>query len=74
MSESANAEHLRIFQERLQERAYELWQEAGSPEGQSEHFWRLAERTVKAEEKDYDNALKDSFPASDPPANSGFTN
>lgn len=60
-------------EERVREMAYGLWQEAGSPEGHDEHFWHLAEQGVKAEEKDYDQTLDDSFPASDPPANSGIT-
>lgn len=60
--------------ERVREMAYALWKEAGSPEGRDGHFWHLAEQEVKSEDKDYDKTLADSFPASDPPANSGITN
>ncbi len=71
MSDKASIDQ--AHQDRLRDKAYELWQEAGSPEGNAKHFWHLAEREVKADEKDYDKVLMDSFPASDPPANSGFT-
>lgn len=67
------SEQKAMFEQRVREAAHALWLEAGSPEGQAEHFWRLAERNVRAEEKDYDQALADSFPASDPPAHSGIT-
>jgi hypothetical protein len=62
-----------IMQERIRERAYMLWQAAGGTDANREHFWLLAEQEVKNEEQEYDKTLKDSFPASDPPANSGFT-
>jgi len=59
--------------ERIRALAFELWDEAGQPEGHSERFWFKAERQIKAEEEGYDDALADTFPASDPPANSGIT-
>ncbi len=59
--------------ERAQKRAYALWEQAGCPEGQNEEFWVQAERDIGADENDYDKVLADSFPASDPPANSGLT-
>lgn len=52
---------------KIRERAYELWQQAGSPEGQHEEFWR------QAEAEEHGNADADSFPASDPPSNTGVT-
>ncbi len=63
----------KILQRRIRRQAHRLWQAAGSPDGQSEHFRLLAEREIKQAERDYDKTLQDSFPASDPPANSGFT-
>jgi len=30
---------------RIRERAFQLWQEAGCPEGRAEEFWRLAQET-----------------------------
>jgi hypothetical protein len=67
------SDHSEIMRERIRERARHLWQAAGCTDEGDEHFWKLAERQVREEEKDYDKTLKDSFPASDPPANSGFT-
>jgi hypothetical protein len=67
------SDHSEIMQERIRERAWYLWQASGCTDEGDEHFWRLAEQQVDQEEKDYDKTLKDSFPASDPPANSGFT-
>ena len=58
---------------RIQECAYGLWQNAGCPPGSAERFWYEAERQVREEEAEYDDAVEDSFPASDPPAHSGIT-
>lgn len=62
-----------IMRERIRERADMLWRAAGDADANREHFWPRAEQEVKNEEREYDETLKDSFPASDPPANSGFT-
>ena len=62
-----------ISQERIREKAYELWEAAGRPDSSPEAFWHDAERMLHADEREYDKALADSFPASDPPANSGIT-
>lgn len=62
-----------VLQRRIRRRAHQLWQDAGGADGESEHFWLLAEQQIKQDEQDYDDTLDDSFPASDPPANSGFT-
>ena len=32
--------------EQIRRRAYELWEEAGSPEGKENEFWLQAEREV----------------------------
>ena len=34
----------------IRRRAYELWQKAGEPFGQDEHFWRLASNSILAEQ------------------------
>jgi len=31
-----------ITEHRIRERAFQLWQEAGCPEGRAEEFWHLA--------------------------------
>lgn len=35
------------IQELIRERAYELWQQAGCPEGRSDEFWFAAERELE---------------------------
>jgi hypothetical protein len=57
-----------IEEQEIRERAYLLWQEAGSPEGQEDEFWIKAKEKL-AQEKgltDVDLASEHSFPASDP--------
>jgi hypothetical protein len=68
------------LEQKIRERAYALWQQAGSPEGRHEEFWHQARdeqsrsgstpgdqnRTLS------DETGKESFPASDPPANPGI--
>ncbi len=61
------------LEQRIRERAYELWLEAGQPHDQDTEFWHRARREIRVEERTYDGALEDTFPASDPPANSGIT-
>jgi hypothetical protein len=38
--------------QRIQRRAYELWEAAGRPEGQDDHFWYMAERETDAEDRE----------------------
>jgi hypothetical protein len=35
---------------RIRERAYEIWDKAGRPEGKAEEHWRQAEAEIVAEE------------------------
>jgi hypothetical protein len=35
---------------RIREKAYQLWESDGSPEGQAEHYWDLARKLVDAED------------------------
>jgi hypothetical protein len=56
---------------RIRERAYFLWLGDGQPNGQAEEYWH---RAIAAEQdSEADEASEESFPASDPPANSGIT-
>ena len=63
------------FEERTRERAYMLWQRAGSPEGRAEEFWERAKRdeASAAEEARIDEEGRESFLASDPPSHVGTT-
>jgi hypothetical protein len=58
---------------RIRERARTLWKDAGRPSDGVATFRDVAASEIAGEELAYDKALADSFPASDPPANSGFT-
>jgi hypothetical protein len=59
------------------ELAYRLWQARGCPEGSAEHDWLEAEKQLRsarprvteaASAQAIDASLKETFPASDPPA------
>jgi hypothetical protein len=46
------------IQERVQVRAYDLWQQAGNPQGRSEEFY-AAESELEYGESKYESALVD---------------
>lgn len=65
--------------QRIREQAYALWEKEGRPEGRDVEFWERARAMVETEGKqverpdagsdlETDEASKESFPASDPPA------
>jgi hypothetical protein len=58
---------------RICERAHARWTEAGQPAGGLASFWEAAAQEIRADEAAYDEAVAESFPASDPPAHSGTT-
>ncbi|MBR0655092.1 DUF2934 domain-containing protein [Plastoroseomonas arctica] len=62
-----------IAQQRIEERARQLWEEAGSPEGGAHRFEAQAKAEIAEDEAKHDDTVDDSFPASDPPASSGVT-
>ena len=58
----------------IDELAYQLWQARGCPQGTAEQDWLDAERQLRAAQPSsqtteaVDDSLKNTFPASDPPA------
>ena len=46
---------------KVRERAYELWEAAGKPEGQEERFWREAERQLKEEQIKHETKTPDNL-------------
>jgi hypothetical protein len=55
--------------------AYRLWEERGRPIGRADEDWFEAERRLRSNEHDaesqaVDEAVGESFPASDPPSTS----
>ena len=60
-------------EQRVRDRAYQLWEADGSRDGMADTYWYRARTELGEEEEAYDDILDDSFPASDPPANSGTT-
>lgn len=67
------SDELRLLEQRIRETAHRLWEAAGRPEGQEDHFWFRAEAAIRAEEAKLDEALAESFPASDPPSSTATT-
>jgi hypothetical protein len=69
------ADNHATIEQMVRDRAYELWQEAGQPEGREQEFWHEARKQVihsgaaskqAVPTADIDQAGEDSFPASDP--------
>lgn len=55
--------------DRIRDLAYSLWQQAGEPEGQEEHFWHLAEKRIMEEEARASARLVPRSPPTTPPSN-----
>ncbi|HLY47419.1 MAG TPA: DUF2934 domain-containing protein [Stellaceae bacterium] len=45
-------------EERIRERAYEIWDHAGRPEGKELDFWLQAEAEITADEKGLEQEIK----------------
>lgn len=62
-----------LREKRIEEQAHALWVTAGSPEGGPKAFFDEARLQIAADETAVDETVEESFPASDPPANTGIT-
>jgi hypothetical protein len=58
-------------EDRIRLRAYQIWRDAGCPDGAANEHWLVAE-AQEAEDAEVDEASEDSFPASDPPSHTGI--
>jgi hypothetical protein len=58
-------------EDRIRLRAYQIWQDAGCPDGAAHEHWLVAE-AQEADDAEVDEASEDSFPASDPPSHTGI--
>lgn len=59
------------YETEIRKLAYELWEARGRPHGTPEADWYAAEGRVmppRSESRAVDESVKESFPASDPPA------
>lgn len=62
-----------LMQQRVREKAYQLWEQAGRPAGAAQRFWFLAKVAIEQVEAKLDTDVAQSFPASDPPSSSVVT-
>jgi len=62
-----------MLQQRIRDKAHQLWEEAGSPAGEDQRFWFEAKIAIDGEEAKLDKEVDGSFPASDPPSSSVVT-
>jgi hypothetical protein len=57
--------------DRLRQRAYELWEQHGRPEGYDKEFWSQAERELQVEGSDAETSMAISANASSAKSGSG---
>jgi hypothetical protein len=60
------------FKERVRLRAYSLWEQDGRRDGLAEQYW-LAAEAMEKQDNLVDEEGEESFPASDPPSQTGFS-
>lgn len=66
----STSQYSRAREERIRRRAEALYRRRGNRPGSALDDWIRAEREIReAEEQAIEQALDESFPASDPPAN-----
>jgi len=45
------------LQQKIRERAHELWEQSGRPDGRQDDFWYQAEREIRETEQLHDEAI-----------------
>jgi len=50
-------------EEQVRKRAYELWEQAGRPEGRNDEFWNQAEMETEISSKNYSDKSPDKIKA-----------
>ena len=50
-----------IDREKIRERAHQLWEAAGKPDGQEERFWHEAERQLREEQINNETKTPDNL-------------
>ncbi len=62
-------DEMEVFERRVRERAYQLWQEAGCPENAADEFWHRARdlelRDLNLTPEQLEQATKSNAPLSD---------
>jgi hypothetical protein len=48
-------------EDEIRERAHQLWEQAGKPDGQDEQFWREAERQLRDERVQHELKTPDTL-------------
>jgi hypothetical protein len=51
-----------IKEQRIRARAYQLWQQAGQPEGQADEYWYQAQAEIEAEAMEPGNERPGTVP------------
>ena len=62
------------IEEQVRRRAYELWEEAGRPEGRGDEFWHEAWADITSGSEPVATATVDATASPHPPSHKGLSN
>ena len=51
----------KTYEDAVRSKAHELWEQAGKPDGQDEHFWHEAERQLRDERVQHELKTPDTL-------------
>jgi hypothetical protein len=46
MADELLEDHAEVDEHQIREKAYQLWEADGAPEGKSDHYWQLARKLL----------------------------